>query len=88
MSESEEFFEERLQRLPPGLPRRYAEYKPVQEGPPAPSPTNVAGYDALLDYFHSRGDELSRSEEGLAAVDQLIDAFASGSLPCELGGND
>jgi hypothetical protein len=74
MSEPGELFGERLQRLPPGLPRRYAEYKPVQEGPPAPPPTNVGGYDALLAYFRSCGEELSRSKEGLAAVDQLIDA--------------
>lgn len=74
MSEPGELFGERLQRLPPGLPRRYAEYKPVQEGPPVPPPTNVGGYDSLLAYFHSRGEELSRSKEGLAAVDHLIDA--------------
>jgi hypothetical protein len=74
MSEPGELSDEHLQRLPPGLPRRYAEYKQLQEGPPAPPPTNVGGYDALLAYFRSRGEELSRSKEGLAAVDQLIDA--------------
>jgi hypothetical protein len=67
-------YEEPLQHLPPGIPRRYAEYTPSPDAP-APPPTNVGGYDELLAHFHSIGHDLPRSEEGLAAVDQLMDGF-------------
>lgn len=69
--------EEPLQQLPAGLPRRYAEYKAeykqVQAAATAPPPTNVGGYDELLAHFHSLGQELPRSTEGLAAIDHLLD---------------
>ncbi|MDJ0458209.1 hypothetical protein PUN71_013465 [Arthrobacter sp. NQ7] len=42
---------EPLQKLPQGMPRRYAAYKPVIPGSAGPLPTNVGGYDELLDYF-------------------------------------
>ncbi|MCU6480105.1 DUF6278 family protein [Arthrobacter sp. A2-55] len=71
--------DEALQRLPPGMPRHFAEYKPVAEAVPAPPVTNVGGYDELLNYFRSRGESLPRSREGLAAVDAAID----GGIPAE-----
>lgn len=46
---------EPLQKLPAGMPRRYAEYKPTPSGVAAPPPTNVGGYDELLNYFQERG---------------------------------
>jgi hypothetical protein len=61
------------QKLPAGLPRRYAEYRPVDAVASAAPPTNVGGYDELLAYFQARGKPLPRSEEGLAAIDHLID---------------
>lgn len=64
--------DEPLQQLPPGLPLRYADYKPAPAAPATPT-TNVGGYDELLAHFRSRGEELPRSKEGLAAVDHLID---------------
>jgi hypothetical protein len=64
--------DEPLQRLPAGLPRRYAEYKPAPAAPAIP-PTNVGGYDELLAHFRSLGKKLPRSKEGLAAVDRLMD---------------
>lgn len=64
---------EPLQNLPAGLPRRYAEYKPVDEAfSSLVPPTNVGGYDELLAYFNARGHKLPRSDEGLAAIDYLI----------------
>lgn len=66
--------EEPLEQLPAGLPRKYAEYKPVLTTTPVPPPTNVGGYDELLAYFHSLGHELTCSKEGLAAIDHLIDS--------------
>lgn len=66
-------FEEPLQRLPAGMPRGYAEYKPAAASP-GPPPTNVGGYDELLSFFHSRTGALPRSEDGLAAIDHLIDS--------------
>jgi hypothetical protein len=66
--------EEPLQQLPAGLPRRYAEYKPVREAAPAPPLVNVGGYDELVAHFHSTGIELPRSKDGLAAVDHLIES--------------
>lgn len=64
---------EPLQRLPPGIPRQYAEYKPASTADTAPPPTNVGGYEELLVYFQARGQELARSRSGLAAIDQLIE---------------
>jgi Family of unknown function (DUF6278) len=73
---------ELLQNLPPGLPRRHAEYKPVDEASSSlVPPTNLGGYDELLAYFKARGHNLPRSDEGLAAIDHLIDgATAKESL--------
>jgi hypothetical protein len=65
--------DESLQSLPPGMPRRYAEYKPVGPGKPSPPPTNVGGYDDLLNYCRGKGLSLSRSRQGLAAIDSLIE---------------
>lgn len=68
---------EPLQSLPPGLPRRYAEYKPVDEDRSSlVPPTNVGGYDELLAFCSGRGLRLPRSDEGLAAIDHLIDGAA------------
>ena len=76
--------EEPLQELPAGIPRYYAEYKPVPESAPLPPPTNVGGYDELLAYFRSLGDELPRSKEGLAAIDHLIDGLDDRATLAEL----
>jgi hypothetical protein len=62
-----------LQRLPAGMPRRYAEYKPADPDVSAPPPTNVGGYDDLLNFFQARGLTLPRTEDGLAAIDDLIE---------------
>lgn len=69
-------FEEPLQRLPAGMPRGYAQYKPASSAPPGPAPTNVGGYDELTAFVHSKGEGLSRSADGLAALDNLIDSPA------------
>lgn len=71
---------EPLQKLPQGMPRRYAAYKAVIPGSAGPLPTNVGGYDELLDYFQERGQALPRQADSLTALDQ---AFAEG-LPAEL----
>jgi hypothetical protein len=72
---------EPLQRLPAGLPRRYAEYKPVDSDDSVPLPTNVGGYDELLEYFRERDQALPRRAESLAAIDIAIDdAGAQDSL--------
>lgn len=65
---------EPLQQLPPGMPRRYAEYRPADRQPPGPPPTSVGGYDELLAHFHSAGMALPRSADGLAAIDHVIDS--------------
>ncbi|MFB0840479.1 MULTISPECIES: hypothetical protein [unclassified Arthrobacter] len=62
--------EEPLQLLPPGMARRYAEYKPATDEP-SPPPTNVGGYDELLKYVRGKGIALPRSREGLAVIDAL-----------------
>jgi hypothetical protein len=62
--------EEPLQALPPGMARRYAEYKPATDEP-SPPPTNVGGYDELLNYVRGKGMALPRSREGLAVIDAL-----------------
>lgn len=64
---------EPLQRLPAGLPRRYAEYKPVDSDAAVPPPTNVGGYDELLKYFRERDQALPRKVESLATIDNAID---------------
>jgi Family of unknown function (DUF6278) len=71
---------EPLQMLPEGMPRRYAEYRPVIPGNAAPPPPNVGGYDELLDYFQERGQALPRQAESLGTLDQAIIE----GLPAEL----
>jgi hypothetical protein len=66
---------EPLQMLPPGMPRRYAEYRPVDRQQSSPPPTNVGGYDELIAHFRSNGMQLPRSVDGLAAIDDLIDSI-------------
>ncbi len=65
---------EPLQKLPPGMPRRYAEYRQADRQRPGPPPTTVGGYDELLAHFQSAGMPLPRSADGLAAIDHLIDS--------------
>ncbi|MDQ0865282.1 DUF6278 family protein [Arthrobacter globiformis] len=72
--------DERLQKLPAGMPRRYAEYKPVTSDAVLPPPTNVDGYDNLLSYFQARGQTLPRKAESLATLDQAI----NDALPADL----
>jgi len=64
---------EPLQELPAGLPRRYAEYKAADSDVSVPPPTNVGGYDELLNYFQERGQALPRKAKSLAAIDSAID---------------
>jgi hypothetical protein len=71
---------EPLQRLPAGLPRRYAEYKPVDSNVSIPPPTNVGGYDELLNYFHERGQALPRRTDSLTAIDNAIDGAGDKTL--------
>lgn len=75
---------EPLQKLPAGIARYYADYKPVQNSAPTPRPTNVGGYDELLTYFHALGDELPRTKEGLSAIDRLIDGLDDRTTLAEL----
>ena len=72
--------DEPLQKLPAGMPRRYAEYKPVTSDAVVPPPTNVGGYDALLSYFQERGQTLPRTAESLASLDQAINAGLAAEL--------
>ncbi|MDP9696044.1 UNVERIFIED_ORG: hypothetical protein J2X79_003622 [Arthrobacter globiformis] len=72
--------DEPLQKLPAGMPRWYAEYKPVTSDAVEPPPTNVGGYDELLNYFHRRRQTLPRKAESLCTLDQAIDI----GLPAEL----
>ncbi|HEY3575708.1 MAG TPA: DUF6278 family protein [Arthrobacter sp.] len=72
--------DEPLQKLPAGMPRRYAEYKPVTSDTVVPPPTNVGGYGELLAYFQERGQTLPRKAESLATLDQAI----NDDLPAEL----
>ncbi|MDQ0079110.1 DUF6278 family protein [Arthrobacter oryzae] len=65
---------EPLQSLPPGMAWRYAEYMPADPDAVFSPVTNVGGYDDLLEYFQARGLNLPRSEDGLAAIDELINA--------------
>ncbi|WP_146068935.1 DUF6278 family protein [Arthrobacter sp. ZGTC131] len=64
--------EEPLQSLPAGMARRYAEYKPATDKP-SPPPTNVGGYDELLDYCRGKEMALPRSRNGLVVIDSLIE---------------
>ena len=73
MSDPQDFAEP-LQKLPTGMPRRYAEYRPVHRQQSTPPPTNVGGYDELTAHFESNGVQLPRSVNGLAAVDAFIDS--------------
>ncbi|RAM37218.1 DUF6278 family protein [Arthrobacter globiformis] len=72
--------DEPLQKLPAGMPRRYAEYKPVTSDAVVPPPTSVGGYSELLSYFQERGQALPRKAESLATLDQAI----NDGLPAEL----
>ena len=72
--------DEPLQKLPAGMPRRYAEYTPVTSDAVGPPPTNVGGYDELRSYFQERGQTLPRKAESLATLDRAINA----GLPAEL----
>ena len=67
-----DYSDEPLQSLPPAMARRYAEYKSAT-GNPSPPPTNVGGYDELLNYCRGKGVALPRSRDGLAVIDSLID---------------
>lgn len=71
---------EPLQKLPEGMPRSYAEYKPVTSGSAASPPTHVGGYDELLNYFQDRGQTLPRQAESLTTLDEAI----TEGLPAEL----
>ncbi|MDQ0618888.1 DUF6278 family protein [Arthrobacter globiformis] len=64
---------EPLQKLPAGMPRRYAEYRPATSDASTLPITNVGGYDELLSLFHERGQALPRTGRGLAAIDTLLD---------------
>jgi Family of unknown function (DUF6278) len=66
--------EEPLQSLPPGMARRYAEYRPATPGELLPPPTNFGGYDDLLEYCRLKGLSLARSRQGLAVIDSLIES--------------
>jgi hypothetical protein len=63
--------EEPLQSLPPGMARRYAEYKPATDKS-SPAPTNVGGYDELVNYCRGKQVNLPRSRNGLVVIDSLI----------------
>lgn len=76
---------EPLQKLPAGMPRRYAEYKPVTSVAVVPPPTNVGGYDELLSYFQERGQTLPRKAERLATLDQAISDGLSAELARPIG---
>jgi hypothetical protein len=72
--------DEPVQKLPAGMPRRYAEYTPVASDAAEPPPTNVGGYEGLLGYFQQQGRTLPRTAESLATLDQAI----NDGLPTEL----
>jgi hypothetical protein len=71
---------EPLQRLPQGIPRRYADYRPVDLRVPGPPPTNVGGYDELLAHFRAHGMPLPRSADGLSAIDGFVDSQTDRTL--------
>lgn len=74
MSDADDSTAEPLQELPAGMARGYAEYKPVDSASPAPPPTHVGGYAELIYWFRANGLTLPRSDDGLAAIDNLIDS--------------
>ncbi|WP_125610653.1 DUF6278 family protein [Specibacter cremeus] len=65
------------------MSRWYAEYKSA-DLVSAPPPTNVGGYGELLNHFHARGHLLPQTEEGLAAIDDLINSAVDIDLLAEL----
>lgn len=72
--------DEPLQSLPPGMARRYAEYKPATYNS-SPPPTNGGGYDELLNYCRGKDAALHRSRDGLVLIDSLIESSgATGDL--------
>ena len=77
--------DEPLQKLPAGMPRRYAEYKPITSDAEVPPPTNVCGYNELLSYFQERGQTLPRKAESLATLDQAINDGLSTELARPIG---
>lgn len=79
--------DEPLQKLPAGLPRGKAVYRPADPRPSPPPPTNVGGYEELARYVQGKGLALPRNEEGLALVDRLLAEETDESNPLvELGG--
>jgi hypothetical protein len=66
--------EEPLQSLAPGTARRHAKYRPATPGEHPPPPTNVGGYDDLLEYCRLKGLSLARSRQGLVVIDSLIES--------------
>ncbi|MDR7084998.1 hypothetical protein J2X01_004318 [Arthrobacter ginsengisoli] len=64
--------EEPLQSLPPGMARRYIEYESATDKT-SPPPTNVGGYDKLLNYCRGKEVALPRSRDGLVVIDSLIE---------------
>lgn len=54
------------------MARRYAEYKPGIDKS-SPTPTNVGGYDELLNYSRGKRVALPRSREGLVVIDAFIE---------------
>jgi hypothetical protein len=77
--------DEPLQKLPAGMPRRYAAYKPVTSDAVVPPPTNVSGYDELLSYLQERGQTLPRTAESLATLDQAINDGLAAELARPIG---
>jgi hypothetical protein len=71
---------EPLQRLPVGMPRRYAEHKPVDSDVSAPPPTNVGGYDELLN-FPSKRSRCRGRTLALPPFDDLIDGACDKDSP-------
>jgi hypothetical protein len=76
---------EPLQKLPARLPRRYAEYTAADSDVSVPPPTNVGGYDELLNYFQERGQALPRKTKSLAAIDSAVDGASDKELLAKLG---
>lgn len=77
--------DEPLQKLPAGMPRRYAEYKSVTSDAVLPPPTNVGGYNELLSCFQERGQTLPRKAESLATLDQAINDGSPADLARPIG---
>ena len=76
---------EPLEVLPAGMPKRYAEYTPVDSAAAVRPPTNVGGFDELVSYFQERGHSLERSAESLATLDQAIDQGLPAGLTRPIG---